>query len=90
MSIPVENSGMLSAGGFEVSLVRADGEKVAQVGSLRMLQQGHSQVMDVMITREQWGEGELFLRLDELDIVDECNESDNRLSLGFWPCVSED
>jgi hypothetical protein len=86
MSIPVENGGMLGAGGFGVSLVREDGSDVAQLSSPRLLEQGASQILDFDIDEETWGEGELFIRLDRWDFIDECDETDNRLSLGFWPC----
>ena len=35
---------------------------------------------------EDWGDGELYLRLDGRGRIDECDEADNVASLGAWPC----
>ena len=89
LSIPIENGGMLGAGGFDVRLMRHDGQVVRELGNFRTLQQGQSHVLNVNVSRDEWGDEELFLRLDGVNMVSECNEENNRYSLGFWPCLAD-
>ena len=89
LSIPIENGGMLGAGGFDVKLMRHDGQVVRELGNFRTIQQGQSQVLNITVSRDDWGDEELFLRLDGLNMISECNEENNRFSLGFWPCAAE-
>ncbi len=90
LSVPIENGGMLPAGGFSVSLVREDGSTVSQLSATHMLPHGQSRVLDFAVHRDEWGDGELYLRLDGQDFIEECVEDDNRLNLGFWPCGNSD
>ena len=40
----------------------------------------------VKVGEATWGSGSLVLVVDSLDQVEECDESDNILNLGVWPC----
>ncbi len=38
------------------------------------------------IDKARWGSGSLTLVVDDGSLVDECEEGDNTLDLGAWPC----
>ena len=38
------------------------------------------------VTASAWGDDELLVTVDPADAVPECDEADNALSMGAWPC----
>ena len=81
------NGGLLATDlSLDASLQRDDGGE-AWTGELPPLRSGEGTILGpVVMTREDWGTGELMFILDVPDQLEECNESDNTLSLGTWPC----
>lgn len=82
--IPVTNDGLIAGGPFDIHLYDAStlvySETVANVSS-----GAATLVGPIMLDSTQWT-GELTLIVDGDDVVDECNETDNVLKLGAWPC----
>lgn len=84
--IPVENPGLLAARAFTVSLVQESGT-IAWSGSVSGLGSGSATWLeDVWLDQATWGMGDLQLWVDPPGDVDECNEANNLLVLGRWPC----
>jgi hypothetical protein len=51
------------------------------------LDSGVAQQSDIFLIDEStWGSGSLVMVVDSLDQVEECDETDNILNLGAWPC----
>ena len=83
-SVAVENSGLLPADGVEVMVLQSIGSEFAS--DVLTLASGESQfITPIEISRAAWGDG-LFLLLDEANVIRECDEANNFLSLGDWPC----
>ena len=40
----------------------------------------------IELTREEWGSGSLYSIVDLPEALEECDEEDNILDLGAWPC----
>jgi len=84
IAIPIENEGLVEAGAFEVAVVASDGTRVGQ-DTVPGLSEGsgvYSAVLEVGI--DDWDR--LTVEVDSAGAVDECDETDNVLELGDWPC----
>ena len=81
------NGGLLDTDGFVVRLERADGTPALEdftgpVGS------GSGTVLGPFtVTKAEWGAGRLTMVVDPDDEVPECDEGNNRLDMGLWPCL---
>lgn len=85
--VPVENTGLVSAeaalglrqhasGGPEVA-----GEDIGTVGA------GTARYLGpYVVTKDDWGSGRLVAAVDPDELLEECDESDNTVDLGDWPC----
>jgi len=85
--LPVGNGGLLATGeAVEVALVRDDGG-VAWSGEVTPLPSGEGAVLGpIALGRLAWGEGRLTAVVDYPGDLAECDEENNALSLGEWPC----
>jgi subtilase family serine protease len=82
--LPVWNEGLLDARDFDVSLGIPQAIYTETVVGL---QSGVARNLDpIPVTEAEWGNGNLFGQIDPDDRVAECNETDNLVSLGPWPC----
>ena len=80
------NGGLLDTEGFVLRLVAEGGGVVAETES-GVLVAGEGMVSaPLTLTREEWGDGKVALVVDPDEEVDECDEGDNLLDLGGWPC----
>ena len=82
--IPVINDGLIAGGPFDVHLYDVStlvySETIANVSS------GEATLVGpIILDSTQWT-GELSLIVDAGSTVEECNETDNVLKLGAWPC----
>jgi hypothetical protein len=87
-TVSVENPGLIQSSDFEISL-RAGGVGGTEVAShtYDLVDSGvGSQTTVLFIEQTDWGEGSLVLVVDSSDTVEECDETDNVLDLGAWPC----
>jgi hypothetical protein len=82
--IPLINDGLIAGGPFDIELYDVStlvySETIANVNSGEAMLIG-----PIMLDSTQWT-GELTLSVDAGYVVDECNEIDNILKLGEWPC----
>jgi hypothetical protein len=87
--LPVENEGLLTPpdppsllfrqGGPDGAPVRAEAAAVVPAGAGR-----YSARFD--LSAAEWGADELWVVVDDDDLIEECDEDDNARSLGAWPC----
>ncbi len=87
--LPVENRGLVDADAFEVSFTMNDAGSVKALASSTVngLAVGSSVVLGpLVIDYLDWGPAELWVAVDEGGAVNECDEDNNALSLGTWPC----
>ena len=86
VSVPVANSGRVRAEAVEMWLIREDGTPIG-VEVVDAVPEGTAtQVGPFRVSRAAWGDGELFAVVDQPELVEECDESDNQRSVGTWPC----
>jgi len=85
--LPAGNGGLLAtAAPLEVALVRADGG-LAWSGALPPVASGEGVVLGpIVLHRADWGAGALTAVVDGPGALTECDEGDNALDLGSWPC----
>lgn len=89
LSLRVRNQGRLSAPPTQASLVRADGVAILDV-AVGALLSGEEQVLSpIEISREDWGSGSLTLVTESAEQLAECDEENNTLDLGAWPCADD-
>jgi hypothetical protein len=87
-TVAAENTGLVDSGAFDISL-RSGGVSGPEVAtdSLSHVDSGVARQSTVLsLTEDQWGSGSLVLILDSTDAVEECDEADNIVDLGPWPC----
>jgi hypothetical protein len=87
--LPVENRGLVDAGGFMVRVYQTGGHKEIMVHSETVmgLATGETTILGpITIDRATWGPGNLTVRLDEPDAVAECDHQVNERDLGTFPC----
>ena len=85
--LPVGNGGLLATGEVAgVALVRDDGG-VAWEGAVAPLPSGDGAVLGpITLDRLAWGDAGLTAVVDYPGALDECDEDNNTLPLGGWPC----
>ena len=81
------NSGLLDSDGFVIRLEREDGSTLMERLS-GPVEAGEGVVLGPFsITMDSWGSGRLSLIVDPEDDVAECDEGNNEVDLGLWPCL---
>ncbi len=80
------NGGLLDTASTLVRLVRADGSPVLEEVSGLVPGGGGTVLGPFTITATEWGSGTVSVVVDPDDAVDECDEDNNTLLLGAWPC----
>jgi hypothetical protein len=86
---PVENRGLVDAPAFVVRIYQTGGKKEAMIHSETVpgLLSGETTVLGpIVLDRTTWGPGNLTVRLDEPDAVQECDHQVNERDLGTYPC----
>lgn len=84
--LPVANSGLAATAEFEVRIVRASGGTPLFAETVPGLEPGVvHELGPYRIERRGWS-GSLFLRVDDDNAIEECDEGDNVVELGEWPC----
>lgn len=81
--IPVQNSGLYDVPAVTVSLRR--GESELRTDTVSLASGEVVWIGPVTLTEAMWGGG-IAVRVDPEGAVDECDEDDNVLPLGAWPC----
>ena len=81
------NRGLLDASVFTVRLVQSGTGTVVLDETVAGVTGGNGTVLGPFtLSRDDWGDAELHMRVDSADEVEECDETDNAASLGAWPC----
>lgn len=81
--LAVENTGLADTPDFDVGIYR-DGELV--VGETMSLGSGTGDYLGPFeLSRPDW-HGQMVVRVDANEDVEECDESDGEIPLGDWPC----
>ena len=81
------NGGLLDSDGFVIRLEREDGSTLMERLS-GPVEAGEGVVLGPFsITMDSWGSGRLSLIVDPEDDVAECDEGNNEVDLGLWPCL---
>ncbi|MBL8619367.1 MAG: hypothetical protein JNM72_27380 [Deltaproteobacteria bacterium] len=86
--VPVENDGLIPAGADTTLELRlgSPGRAPFATHPVGAVSAGEQRwIGPLVLTEAEWSE-ELFLRVDGLNLVDECDEADNVQSAGAWPC----
>jgi hypothetical protein len=81
----IANNGLAAATNFEVTL-RDDGTLVHSE-TVAALDAGTSMVLGPVLMDASMWSGDLSLTADAGFTVNECDETDNMLALGLWPCT---
>jgi outer membrane protein assembly factor BamB len=88
LSVPVENVGLVGAAGSTARIVDPAGAEVHAL-AVPALATGEAAWLETWtVDAETWGSGSLTLQVDADGVVDECDEADQQLDLGPWPCPS--
>ena len=83
--VPVENGGLAEARGVEVAVLAGETEVARE--TLSRVDAGEAGwTEEITIDLASWGSGDLVLRVDPDDAVEECDVGNNDWSLGAWPC----
>jgi hypothetical protein len=80
------NAGLLDTDGFVLLVEREDGSTVMERPSGPVAGGDGVVLGPFSITMSEWGAGRLILVLDPEDEVPECDETNNQVDLGLWPC----
>ena len=87
--LPVENTGLLDAGGFDLELIQdfGDAEQLVHSEVIAGLAAGSTVIIGPLeLVYSDWTTASLVAELDPAGAVEECDTADNRLDLGSWPC----
>lgn len=84
--LPVQNTGLADTAPFVVVL--ENGEGIVASTELALVAGQVRVAGPFALSREAWGDG-LRARLDTEASVEECDETDNTVALGAWPCPIE-
>ena len=87
--VVAESTGLIAADSVSMVLTRSGESGPAEIAAenLGSLVPGEQVVIGpLQLNAVEWGEGALQAVLDPDDLIAECVESDNTLSLGTWPC----
>ena len=88
VAVHVQNTGLLDAAPSRLVL-QADGGSgavIAEEGVPLLLSGAEAVIGPLEVRRDDWGDGTVVLRLDSDELLDECDEDDNVVDLGIWPC----
>ena len=85
-TVGVQNSGTAASGDFTVSVVNSAGETV-QSETLALASGAATELGPYAMFPTTWLDG-LTVTVDGPGAVEECDEADNSLDLGPWPCGS--
>jgi hypothetical protein len=86
--IPVENTGLIAAEDYTLAAWRT-GESEAPVLTEQIVSttDGEAGWHGVFtVDRATWGAGSLVIGVDTAGTIDECDETNNELDAGAWPC----
>lgn len=84
--LPVANHGISPAENVVVVFQRDDGTQI-DVKNVDVIPHGTGTLLGpIAILRSQWGEEGLTAAIDWPDDVRECDETNNSIDLGVWPC----
>ncbi|MFN7143888.1 MAG: CARDB domain-containing protein [Myxococcota bacterium] len=86
VTVPVVNGGLADTPTFSVGLWEG-GARVS--GQELTLASGAATNITLSLTRADWS-GRLALKVDDGAAVEECDEADNGVDLGHWPCGAEE
>ena len=87
--LPVENTGLVAATGTIPVSFRQHGESGPEVAgnTVSVISSGTARYLGpYTLDREDWGTGRLVAVIDPDSVIDECDEEDNLVDLGNWPC----
>lgn len=87
--VPVENTGLIAATGDIPLSFRQHGESGPEVAgnTVSIVGSGTARYLGPFtLTAEDWGTGHLVVVVDPEDALEECDEEDNVVDLGEWPC----
>jgi hypothetical protein len=82
--VPVTNTGLAGTAAFDVTL-RSDAGALA--GESVTLASGQAVELGPFVLAEADWAGGVTVRVDDGDVVEECDETDNLVDLGAWPCA---
>lgn len=83
-TVDVANTGTADSGAFTVTFVNDAGETV-QTETLSLDSGATAALGPYGMARSAWG-GDLRVTVDAAGEIEECDEADNTLDLGAWPC----
>jgi hypothetical protein len=84
--LSVENSGLLDARDFGVQVQSLAGTVLVDEAVASLAAGTATALGPFTVMRSDWGAESLVLLVDPDGAVAECDETDNRLDLGLWPC----
>ncbi len=84
VQLQVGNNGLADTPAFTSGLYNAGGTEVA-TGAALTLGSGTARDLEFHVAAADW-RGRLSAQVDDTSRVEECNEDDNVLDLGTWPC----
>jgi hypothetical protein len=86
--VPVENYGWVDAGEISVSfMVTRSGAPTELTRQTLDVPSGQGAwLIEEQFSRAEWGDAELWVEVDREGEHAECDEDNNRISLGSWPC----
>lgn len=86
--VPIENYGTVDASSVSVSFMGTRNGAPAELRKQTVdAASGHGTwLIAERFTRQEWGDAELWVEVDREDEHAECDEDNNRISLGSWPC----
>ncbi|MFT5682671.1 MAG: hypothetical protein ACI8RZ_003595 [Myxococcota bacterium] len=82
----VGNGGLLDNPGSLIRLARGDGSTLLNEISGPIPSGGGAVLGPFTVTEADWGIAEFTMLVDPQDVLFECNEDNNTLDLGPWPC----
>jgi subtilase family serine protease len=83
--LPVGNSGLADAASFTVRFLDDEGATVTEE-SVTVLPSTESTVLGaIALSSDQWGP-RLSVQVDADEDIEECDETNNEIDLGGWPC----
>jgi hypothetical protein len=86
LSLPVTNAGLIDAHSVNVRMVTEDGTALVAKNVPVVPSGGGVAVGPFEVTQAEWGSGNLYLKVDPPELIDECFEDNNVRNLGTWPC----
>ncbi len=84
LDVQVSNTGLAGTTAFTSDVYNPGDSEVAS-GAALTLASGTAQSLAFHIAHSDW-RGSLTVKVDDTNRVEECNEDDNSLALGAWPC----